>query len=76
MDADSLLADLGYLDSSGVVLSVEQRASLQSSLALLRRDHKFSKVKLWGMVKGVEGDYFVAMGISKDEIAERKSLYR
>lgn len=76
MDADSLLADVSYLGSSGIVLSVEQRALLQSSLTVLRREQKFSKVKLWGVVKGVDQDYFIAIGVGKDEIAERKALYR
>ena len=76
MDADSLLANLGYLGSSGVVLSVEQRASLQSSLVLLRKEHKFRRVKLWGIIRGVEKDYFIAEGVGSDELKDRKKLYR
>ncbi len=76
MDGDSLLANVGYLGSSGVVLSVEQRASLQSSLVLLRREHKFRRVKLWGVIRAVQGDYFIAVGVGIDELRQRKSLYR
>ncbi len=76
MESESLLANVGYLGSSGVVLSVEQRASLLSSLVLLRREHKFRRVKLWGVIKAVQGEYFIAMGVGKDELRDRKALYR
>lgn len=36
MESENLFAHLSHLGSSGVVLSVEQRSSLQSSLVLLR----------------------------------------
>lgn len=76
MDSESLFSNLNYLGSSGIVLSVEQRAALQSSLVLLRREHKFRRVKLWGVVRGIQNDYFVAMGVGKDELKDRKALYR
>ena len=76
MDSESLFANLGHLGSSGVVLSVEQRASLQTSLVLLKREHKFRRVKLWGVVSGVQSSYFIAMGVGKDELRDRKALYR
>lgn len=76
MESASLLANLGHLGSSGVVLSVEQRASLQSSLVLLRREHKFRRVMLWGVIRTVQGDYFIAVGVGADELRDRKALYR
>lgn len=63
------------LGNSGIVLSVEQEASLQASLVILVRDHKFRKVKLWGVVKGVQKDYYVAHGVGRDELKDRKSVY-
>ena len=76
MDSEGVFSNLDYLGSSGVVLSVEQRAALQSSLVLLRREHKFRRVKLWGVIRGIQSDYFVAQGVGKDELKDRKSLYR
>lgn len=76
MDSDSVFANLDYLGSSGVVLSVEQRASLQSSLVTLKREHKFRRVKLWGVVRGIQNDYFIVQGVGKDEIKDRKALFR
>lgn len=76
MDSESLFSDLNYLGSSGVVLSVEQKASLQSSLVTLRRDNKFRGVKLWGIIRGIEKDYFIAQGVGRNELLDRTALYR
>lgn len=76
MDSESLFSDLNYLGSSGVVLSVEQKASLQSSLVTLRRDNKFRRVKLWGIIRGIEKDYFIAQGVGRNELLDRTALYR
>ena len=76
MDSEGVFTNLDYLGSSGVVLSVEQKASLQSSLVLLKREHKFRRVKVWGVIRGIQNDYFVVQGVGKDEIKDRKALYR
>ena len=76
MDSESLCSNLEYLGSSGVVLSVEQKASLQSSLTIIKRDHKFCHVKLWGIIRGVQKDYFIVHGVGKNELKDRKALYR
>lgn len=76
MDSETLFSNLDYLGSSGVVLSVEQKACLQSSLVTLRRDHKFHRVKLWGIIRGIQKDYFIVQGVGKNELVDRKALYR
>lgn len=76
MDADNLSNELELLGCSGVVLSVEQRTQLQSSLVILRKKCKFKRVQLWGVIKGVSADYFVAVGLGRDELRDRKYLYR
>ena len=76
MDSDSANLSLEYLGSSGIVLSVEQKASLQTSLVILKREHKFHKVKFWGIIKGIQNDYFIVQGVGKHEINDRKALYR
>ena len=65
---NTVFTNLDYLGSSGVVLSVEQQATLQSSLVVLRREHKFRRVKLWGIILGINKDYFIAQGVSTDEL--------
>lgn len=76
MDSETLFSSLEHLGSSGVILSVEQKASLQSSLVTLQREHKFRRVKLWGIIKGVQKDYFIVQGVGKNELHDRKALYR
>lgn len=68
-------SDLNFLGSSGVVVSVEQKAALQSSLVILRKEHKFRRVKLWGVIKGVQKDYFIVFGVGKNEMLEKRALY-
>ena len=76
MDSESVFSNLDYLGSSGIILSVEQKASLQSSLVTLKREHKFRRVKLWGVIRGIQSDYFIIQGVGKDEIKDRKALFR
>jgi radial spoke head protein 9 len=76
MDSETLFSDLNYLGSSGTVVSVEQKASLQSSLVSLKRKHKFRKVKLWGIIRGVQKDYFIVHGVGMNELIDKKALYR
>ena len=76
MDSEGVFSNVAFLGSSGVVLSVEQKASLQSSLVLLQREHKFRKTKVWGVIRGIQSDYFIVQGVGKDELKDRKALYR
>ena len=76
MDSESLSQALEYLGSSGVVLSVEKKACLQTTLVLACRDNKFHHIKFWGVIKGIQKDYYITQGIKKDEIRDRTTLYR
>lgn len=76
MDSESLALNLEYASSSGIVLSVEKRASLLTSLTLVQQSYKFQRVKFWGIIKGIQNDYYIIQGIGKDEIRGRKGLYR
>ena len=76
MEATDLHLNIDYVGSSGVVLSPEQKAALQTSLCILQNNQKFAKVYFWGKILGVKDDYFIAQGIEKDEIGDRKILYR
>merc|ERR1711976_351263 len=75
MDSDKLQLCLDYVGSSGVILSPEQKAALQTSLCIVKNNYKFSKVYLWGKILGVKDDYFIAQGVSKDELGDKKTLY-
>ena len=68
--------NIDYLGSSGFVLSTEQKAALQSSLVILKNNYKFRRVLFWGKILGVKTDYFIVQGVGKDELRDRKTLYR
>lgn len=76
MDSEKLQLCLDFVGSSGIVLSPEQKAALQTSLCIVKNNYKFSHVYLWGKILGVKDDYFIAQGAGKDEVGERKTLYR
>lgn len=76
MDSEGLHLNIEYLSGSGVVLSPEQRAALQTSLVIIKTNYKFEKVKLWGKILGLKDDYFIAQGCGNDELKDRKYLYR
>ncbi|TGZ57718.1 hypothetical protein CRM22_009875 [Opisthorchis felineus] len=75
MDANDLHLNIDYVGSCGVVLTPEQKATLQTSLTILRHENDFTNVLFWGIIRGVSGDYFIAQGIGKDAITDRKTLY-
>ena len=76
MDVESMESGLERLSCCGVVLSVEQRTQLHASLIILQNKCKFRCVQLWGVVRGVSADYFIAVGLGRDELGDRKYLYR
>ncbi|XP_029195052.1 radial spoke head protein 9 homolog [Acropora muricata] len=75
MEAEGLNMTIDYVGSSGVVLSTEQKAALQSSLVILKSNYKFRGVKFWGKILGVKSNYFIVQGVGKDELKDRKTLY-
>ncbi|XP_075056878.1 radial spoke head protein 9 homolog [Mixophyes fleayi] len=76
MDAESLQLSLELVSGSGHVLSPEQSAALRTSLLLLRRDLRLSRVYFWGKILGVRGDYYIAQGTEGGEqLAARRSFY-
>lgn len=76
MDSDSLHYSLDLAAGNGLTLSSEQRAALQTSLVILKRNYKFSQVLFWGKILGIKGDYFIAQGVEEDKMRNKKSLYR
>uniref|UniRef100_A0A4W3H155 Radial spoke head protein 9 homolog n=1 Tax=Callorhinchus milii TaxID=7868 RepID=A0A4W3H155_CALMI len=75
MDLDTLPQHVDYLSSSGLLLSPEQKAALQTSLELVRKQYRLRSVYLWGKILGLNADYLVAQGVEKDELYNRKTLY-
>ncbi|KAK3597405.1 hypothetical protein CHS0354_040135 [Potamilus streckersoni] len=75
MESESLYLNIDYVGSSGIILSPEQKAALQTSLVILQSENKFSKVYFWGKILGIKDDYFIAQGVGKDELEGRKTFY-
>lgn len=75
MESTTFKSGLEYLGSSGVLLSPEQRAKLQTSLVILKQEQKFYKVYLWGRISGTKEDYFIAKGVGQDELSDTRTLY-
>eukprot|EP00039_Didymoeca_costata_P001664 m.54142 g.54142 ORF g.54142 m.54142 type:complete len:300 (+) comp10905_c0_seq2:128-1027(+) len=76
MELENFTAALSdCLGGGEMVLSTETRAALQSSIVLLKARERFASVKLWGRIKGVHRDYYIAQGFGKDELKEKKGFY-
>lgn len=75
MDSQFLDSIVERLGGSGVVLSAENRASLQTSLSVLKNEMQFSKVYFWGRITGTENDYFIAQGVDTRDVFTRRVLY-
>ncbi len=76
MDFESLHYSLDLAAGNGLTLSSEQRAALQTSLVILRRNYAFRRVVFWGKILGLKCDYLIAQGVEEDEMKNRKTLYR
>ncbi|KAJ8409171.1 hypothetical protein AAFF_G00241920 [Aldrovandia affinis] len=75
MDSSTLYYSLELVSGNGLILSCEQKAALQTSLVILKRNYRFSRVLFWGKILGVKGDYFIAQGVTEDEMRDKKIMY-
>jgi len=75
MDSQGLHLNIDYVGSSGIMLSPEQKAALQTSLVILQSENKFNRVYFWGKILGVKDDYYIAQGVYKDEFELRRTFY-
>jgi hypothetical protein len=64
----------GSVSSSGVVLSLPHSTGLQSSLPLLQKNYKLTKVFFWGKITGTSADYLIAMG-TEESYANKKFFF-
>jgi len=66
--------NLDVLSGSGFVLSQPESAGLQSSLPLLQKNYKFTKVFFWGKLTGTASNYLIAVGI-EESYANKKFFF-
>ncbi|KAK2113765.1 hypothetical protein P7K49_008031 [Saguinus oedipus] len=60
----SLLLSLELASGSGQGLSPDRRASLLTSLLLVKRDYRYDRVLFWGRILGLVADYYIAQGLN------------
>ncbi|XP_062850750.1 radial spoke head protein 9 homolog [Trichomycterus rosablanca] len=75
MDLNHFSYSLDLICGKGQTLSAEHRAALHTSLIILKRNYKFSRVLFWGKIFGIKNDYFIAQGVGDDELNDKKYLY-
>ncbi|XP_053457532.1 radial spoke head protein 9 homolog [Nycticebus coucang] len=75
MDSEGLLLSLELASGSGQGLSPDRRASLLTSLMLVKRDYRYDRVLFWGRILGLVSDYYIAQGLNQDQLAPRNTLY-
>lgn len=73
MDLEHLANGHDIFALSGNTLNVEKNCLLQSSLTVLLNDNHFRKVYFWGKIFGLDSDYYVAFGYTKDIL--RSAVY-
>lgn len=75
MEFSELSLNIEHVGNSGIMLTLEQKAALQSSLCIAKEKNKFEKVYFWGKIIGVRDDYFIAQGIGKNYMGGKRTLY-
>ncbi|XP_063079483.1 radial spoke head protein 9 homolog [Engraulis encrasicolus] len=75
MDSASLYYSLDLVSGAGLTLSSEQRTALQTSLVIVQKNYRFKRVLFWGKILGIKHDYFIAQGVTDDEMKDKKALY-
>jgi hypothetical protein len=67
LDVDILLSHLDHF-AGNQILSTQHRATLQSSLVVLKHQMHLDHVIFWGRIHGIESDYFIVQGIEKSNV--------
>jgi hypothetical protein len=76
VELSHLARGLEVFGPSGLVLSTEQRAALQTSLILLKASENFQSVVFWGKIVANRRDYFIAQAYLDKDPTKKKSFYR
>jgi len=53
---------LDHVTFPGGTLSVEERSAMEPALFLLQQGNKFTEIRFWGKIRGLERDYFLCQG--------------
>ena len=75
MNIDTFQENLELMSNSGYKLTHEQAALIENSLIILQSENKFRDIFFWGRIDGVDADYYLAFGCTKDLIKDRRFFY-
>ena len=75
MNIEFFQEGLEYLMYCGQKLSHEQKVLIEYSLITLQNENRFTNIYFWGRINGINKDYFVAFGYTRDCLKDRKYFY-
>ncbi len=76
MIAEDLNSKLDFIASNGVILNVEEKSALQTSLLVLKKNCKFKRTQFWGKIIGLQKDYLIAQGYGNNLFGTKKTFTR
>lgn len=59
----------------GIKLSPEQKILIENSLIVLQNENRFADMYFWGRINGIENDYYIAFGYTRDCLRDRKYFF-
>eukprot|EP00736_Rhodelphis_marinus_P000532 Rmarinus@m.16000 len=62
MDYTTFVSDLEFVSCMGSYLSQWEQSAIQTSLPLLKSQYHFTKMMMWGKIRGLKGDYLICVG--------------
>uniref|UniRef100_A0A1B6DZ08 Radial spoke head protein 9 homolog n=1 Tax=Clastoptera arizonana TaxID=38151 RepID=A0A1B6DZ08_9HEMI len=75
MDIYSLKSGIECLSNCGIILNTESYVLLRNSLVNLQNENHFKKTFLWGIIFGIDEDYYIAYGYEKDALKGKIFYY-
>ncbi|XP_075210124.1 radial spoke head protein 9 [Lycorma delicatula] len=75
MNIEDMLIGFETLSRYGITLSSEKRLVIYNSLILIKNDSHFKDIFLWGIVRGLNADFYIAYGYQKDALIGRIFYY-
>lgn len=75
MEFQRLLQEFDCVSSTGIILSIEQKTALQTSLPVLKAENKFRGLFFWGKIIGLARDYYIAKGVGENYLKDVTYYY-
>lgn len=76
MNIQKLINLKHWLEYSSFTLNSESYVVLTNSLLLLQSENHLKKIFFWGIIQGLEADYFISFGYERDSLKDNKVFYR